>query len=169
MVPLVALHAVVWSQILARRAKRNEKQQITPSCSAKASMPLFPNLSLLLAGRQPLSAALLHQGWVEQPSPSAHCTWCTLPRAHVLQEHLNSPVLWWTLNTHAWSRQQFPLTMLQFLGSTHWKCRATWRMASRRSATSSVCLMFLAFSASRSSSPRGARTARGKARKENQV
>lgn len=45
------------------------------------------------------------------------------------------------------------LTTLQFLGSVHWKWRATRRMASRRSATSSVCLMFLALSASRSSSP----------------
>lgn len=47
------------------------------------------------------------------------------------------------------------LTTLQFLGSVHWKWRATRRTASRRSATSSVCLMFLALSASRSSSPRG--------------
>lgn len=45
------------------------------------------------------------------------------------------------------------LTTLQFLGSVHWKWRATRRMASRRSATSSVCLMFLALSASKSSSP----------------
>lgn len=47
-----------------------------------------------------------------------------------------------------------PLTMLKLLGSTHWKCRATCRMASRKSATNSVCLMFLAFNASTSSSPR---------------
>lgn len=47
------------------------------------------------------------------------------------------------------------LTTLQFLGSVHWKWRATRKMASRRSATSSVCLMFFALRASRSSSPGG--------------
>lgn len=46
------------------------------------------------------------------------------------------------------------LTTLQFLGSVHWKWRATRKMASRRSATSSVCLMFFALRASRSSSPK---------------
>lgn len=146
---------------------------MTPSWPAKACMPLFPTLFLRLAGGQRPSTALLHQSWVEQPSSSTHYTWCVLSQVHTpgaFEQPCPAVDTQHSCLEHtAVQIQLFPLTMLQFLGSTHWKCRATWRMASRRSATSSVCLMFLAFSASRSSSPGGAHTARRKVRKGKQV
>lgn len=43
--------------------------------------------------------------------------------------------------------------MLEWCGSKQWKCSAVCAMASRSAATSSVCLMFLDFKESASSSP----------------
>lgn len=45
------------------------------------------------------------------------------------------------------------LTVLEWWGSRQWKCSAVRVMASRSAATNSVCLMFLDFKASASSSP----------------
>lgn len=48
MVPLVALHAVVWGQILAgthRRAERNQSPQVTPSCLPKLACPCSQTFS----------------------------------------------------------------------------------------------------------------------------
>ncbi len=52
-----------------------------------------------------------------------------------------------------WFMWSSALTMLLLRGSRQWKCSEVWLMASLSAATSSVCLMFLAFSASTSSSP----------------
>lgn len=121
-VPLVALHAVVWGQILAgmhMRAERNEKPQVTPSYLPKLSCPCSQPFSCSWpADNLPAQPSSIRNG-LSKPHPQAITPGIFFLKP-MLQEHLNSPVLWWTLKIHAWSTQQCRSSCF------HSQCCSSW-------------------------------------------
>lgn len=115
-VPLVALHAVVWGQVLAgkhMRAESNEKPQVTPSYLPKLARPSSQPADNLSA--QPSST----EDGLSKPHPPAITPGMFFLKP-TLQERLSSPVMWRTLKTHAWSTEQCRSSCF------HSQCCSSW-------------------------------------------